>query len=206
MVFEGSWLNAFAEERTAPAPFRTLDGAQVSAPTMHGNVRTSYATGDGWAAVRLAYAGGYSMLVVLPDEGRFAEVEGRAAAVLAEAGATRNDHGVELALPRFSFAASADLVPVLRDLGLTEIFEADQADLTGISPEGDLHVSGIAHQATVDVDEHGTTATAATGILVGVTSMPEPASLVVDRPFIVAIEQDSTGELLFLGRVTDPTA
>ncbi|MPY93674.1 MAG: serpin family protein [Acidimicrobiia bacterium] len=209
VFFSGNWLTSFDEARTAPAAFTARDGSTVQADTMHGSVRTDYVAGEGWAAVRLPYAGGYSMRVVVPDEGRFADVEARIGDVLGTVRHQRGDHQVELSLPKFAFAAEADLVPALQRLGLVDVFDPELADLSGIvvGPAGeDLHVSGAFHQATVAVDEEGTVATAATGLVVGATSMPPPATLDVDRAFLVAIEQDSTGELLFLGRVLDPTA
>jgi serpin B len=209
VFFRGNWVTGFDASRTARGPFHRLDGGRVEAELMHGSVRTSYGTGDGWAAARLPYAGGSSMLVVVPDEGRLADVEGRLDEVLAEAGALRNDHQVDLVLPRFAFAGQADLVPALQRLGVVDAFDRELADLGGVAegPVGDdLFVSGAFHQATVAVDEDGTTASAATGIVAGVTSMPPPAALRADRPFLVAIEHDATGELLFLGRVLDPTA
>lgn len=209
VFFSGNWLHPFDEARTAAGPFHLLDGTEAEADLMRGSVRTSYGAGDGWAAVRLPYAGGSSMLVVVPDEGRLADVEARLGAVLDEVSGLRSDHQVELTLPRFEFATEADLVPVLQRLGVVDVFDPGRADLTGVAegpPGEDLFVSGAFHEATVAVDEQGTTATAATGVVAGVTSMPAPASLSADRPFLVAIEHDATGQLLFLGRVLDPTA
>jgi serpin B len=64
----------------------------------------------------------------------------------------------------------------------------------------------VIHQGFVKVDERGTEAAAATAIVVGATSMPEPASLVLDRPFLFLIHHQSSGEVLFAGIVADPSA
>lgn len=81
-----------------------------------------------------------------------------------------------------------------------------EADLSRMDGRQDLYVSAVVvHQATIDVDEKGTEAAAATAVSVGRVSRPS-GSLVVDRPFLFAIRDDATGAVLFVGRVTDPTA
>jgi len=64
----------------------------------------------------------------------------------------------------------------------------------------------VVHKAFVAVDEKGTEAAAATGIVVGVTSMPmePPPEFRADRPFVFAIRERATGAILFMGRVSDP--
>ncbi len=207
VFFTGNWRTSFDPAATAPGPFTTDGGERVEVPVMHGSIRTSYGKGDGWSAVRLPYVGGYSMVVVVPDAPRLGDIEARLAQVLDEARAVADDHQVTLSMPRFAMATTADLVPVLAGLGAADVFQAGTADLTGMATGPDaerLYVSGAFHQATVEVDEEGTTATAATGLVVSLTSLPTPATLDIDRPFLVAVEHDATGELLFLGRVLDP--
>jgi serine protease inhibitor len=42
--------------------------------------------------------------------------------------------------------------------------------------------------------------------MAGNTSVPpEPVPMVVDKPFVVAIVDEPTGSLLFLGRIQDPS-
>lgn len=69
----------------------------------------------------------------------------------------------------------------------------------------DLYIQSVIHEAFVAVDERGTEAAAATGVVVGIVSMPLH-TLTVDRPFIFLIHDVETGTLLFVGRVLDPTA
>ena len=80
---------------------------------------------------------------------------------------------------------------------------SDRADFSGINGARDLHVQSVIHKAIIDVDEKGTTASAATGVSVGVTSVPP--TLVVDRPFLFFIRHNPTGAILFQGRVVDPS-
>ena len=56
------------------------------------------------------------------------------------------------------------------------------------------------------VDEEGTEAAAATGVVAGATSAPVGAPMVVDRPFIFFIHDVKYLTPLFVGRVIDPSA
>jgi serpin B len=81
------------------------------------------------------------------------------------------------------------------------------ADFSGITTEARLFISDVIHQANMDVDEKGTTAAAATAVVMrGSAPGGEPVTLRVDRPFLFALRDVPTGTVLFLGRVTDPTA
>ncbi|MBT8241917.1 MAG: serpin family protein, partial [Acidimicrobiia bacterium] len=207
VFFKAVWIDEFDSDRTASAPFTRLDGSTVDVAMMNGNSRTTYGEGNGWQSVRLGYWGGYSMLVVVPDEGRFGEIEAQLAdGLLDEISAVRNDHNVSVALPKFNFKTATNLIPLFNKLDVVEAFDPQAADLSGISTEADLYISGAFHQATIEVDEIGTTATAATALIVSATSAPPPAEIRADRPFIFVIEHDETGEPLFLGRVVDPSA
>lgn len=204
IYFKANWLEAFDPDFTTTEPFRLLDGSTIDVPTMHGVVEAGYADGDGWAVVRLRYLGA-SMLVVVPDEGRFADIEdGLNRAFLRGVEERLVPTMVTLALPRWESETAAELIPYLKALGIVDLFGA--ADLTGIAPAG-LFVSHVIHQANVTVDEAGTEAAAATAVVGDVSGPPsEHATLTVDRPWIYAIQDDSTGELLFLGRVLEPSA
>ena len=209
IYFKATWVTAFDPERTTNDTFRLLDGSTVQVPTMHGFLTTGQADGHGWQAVRLPYVGA-SMLVIVPDERRFTDVEsGLDLAFLRDVEARLEPTQVTLALPRWESETSAPLKEPLRALGVVDVFDPEAADLTGIWPDpDDLYVSSVIHQANVSVDEAGTEAAAATAVDIGVTSLgpDRRATVTVDRPWIYAIVDDSTGEILFLGRVMEPSA
>ncbi len=207
VFFKGTWFNEFDPGRTSDAAFTLLDGSVAMVPTMNGSVRTTYESGDGWQMVRLPYWGGYSMIIVVPDAGELANIEGQLDQGFLEAlSATQSDYAVSLSFPKFNFKTAQDLIPLFQQMGVIDVFSEALADLTGIAPAeaAQLFVSGAFHQATIEVDEVGTTATAATALMASATSAPEPISLSVDRPFLFVIQHDQSGEPLFIGRVIDP--
>jgi serpin B len=167
---------------------------------------TSYGTGDGWQAVRMAYAGNdLAMTIVLPDEGRLTDVEtavggGDLPSILASVEAT----SVGLALPRWTFLTATLLNDALQALGMRTAFTGD-ADFSGMTTQMDLVVAAVLHQVFIAVDEDGTEAAAATAVVVDETSAMLPdQSVVVDRPFLFVIHDVEHGTPLFVGRVVDP--
>lgn len=219
VYFQGSWKHPFDADRTTEQPFHRLEGDPVQVPLMAQTESFPYAARGSYAAVELPYGGSSSseaaMLVVVPDRGAFARVEGSfdAAELEALTGALSTTR-VELGLPRFEIASAAALSEPLKALGMGLAF-SDRADFSGmVDPEKEpevareLHLDQVLHEAWVRVDEEGTEAAAATGAMMAVTSMPvgEPVRLIVDRPFLVFLRHRPTGAILFAGRVLDPTA
>lgn len=206
IYFKGSWAAPFKNSATKKAAFHRLAGATVQVPTMHGSIASDYRRGDGWQAVDLNYVNA-TMTVILPDAGKFAAVERRLdAKFLAELAAKRRYTEIHLSLPRWSSTTALDLVDDLMKLGVGDLFDPGRADLTGIADAG-FYISQVVHQATITVDEAGTEAAAATAV-VGDTTGGGPedeVTVAVDRPFIYLIRDSNTGEILFAGRVLDPT-
>lgn len=205
--FSAGWRRSFDPTRTAPADFHVTDAMTVRVPTMNILARLPYAEGDGWKAVSLAYQGSdLSMLVVVPDAGRFAGFERDLTAERLEGIASAaTDHMVTLALPRFSFRSETSLAPALGAMGMADEFRAGSPDFSGIDGTRRISLKDVIHQGFIAVDENGTEAAAATAVIGEVVSLPPPAALSVDRPFFFVIRSVSGG-VLFFGRVMNPSA
>ena len=174
---------------------------------MRGTATRDYLRGDGYQAVLLPYRDiSLAMAVLLPD-GPLAALRPKvAAAGIAACWPGRPGTQVTLALPRFRLRATFDLVPALRRLGVVLAF-GDEADFSGITAAEPLRIGAVAHQAYIDVDEHGTEAAAATATMFAASAImrpPPPVTVVVDRPFLFAILDIATGLPLFLGQVSRP--
>ena len=205
--FKAPWDTPFEEERTVA--FHLADGTQTEIEMVSQHLRgAGYAHGNGWAAVQVPYLGReLAMTVVLADD--LAELEDRLDGELL-ATLTKDRPaagGVNLTMPRWDFRTRLDLKALLSQLGMPTAFDAEAAELEGMTTaEADLHLTHVLHEATITVDEDGTEAAAATGVVVGVTSAPPepPAEVVLDRPFLFVVHDVETGTPLFVGRVTDP--
>lgn len=207
IYFYGAWLFPFNEEMTNDGSFTLLDESTVTAPLMHQNTaRVPYGEGDGYRAVTLPYTGEKAdMLLILPDEGQFGEIEGQLdAAFLESVREGLETHDVTLTLPRFDFEDDVDLKAQLQAMGMTHPFSS-AADFGGMVEGGGLYISDALHKATITVDEVGTEATAATVIAMEESAM-ERAEFEATRPFMLAIVERETGTVLFLGRVLNPAA
>ena len=212
VYFKAEWEKPFDERATSRKPFHALDGTESLVEMMRQTEYFGYTRGGKYQAVELPYDGGeISMVVVLPDDGRFGEFEGSlGTGVLDEIVEGRENRRVRLAMPKFEMEAGFDLVDMLADMGMPNAFDKKRAEFQGMDGfsclAGDdecLLISGVAHKAFVSVDEMGTEAAAATAVIVGATRAEpeEPIAVTIDRPFVFLIRDQKTGTVLFLGRV-----
>jgi serpin B len=203
VFFHGDWKVQFRKD-SPMAVFHTLTG-DVSVPTMYGSHNAAIWSGPGWSAGALDYVGdSTSMIVVVPDVGSFESFEAGLTTDALDAifAGAQSSGSADLIMPRFKFGTDVSLNAALSALGMPDAF-SESADFSGINGARNLSVHGVIHKAIIAVDEKGTTASAATGVVVGVTSVPP--SLVVDRPFLFFIRHNPTGAILFQGRVIDPS-
>ncbi|MFZ4394330.1 MAG: serpin family protein [Kiritimatiellia bacterium] len=164
--------------------------------------------------VELPYSGKeLSMLVLVPAEGKtLADIE-KILSVdrILQWRERMTECQVQLFLPRFKSTWGAQSLKLgLLALGMRDAFDPVKADFSGMDGRPHwLYVSDVLHKAFVDVNEEGTEAAAATALLMafGSEEAPPPPKLFrADRPFLFLIQENRTGSILFLGRVTDPTA
>lgn len=117
-------------------------------------------------------------------------------------------------IPTFSFDYQLDLEKDLKKLNVTDIFDADKADLTGILPEKGNFISDTLHKATIEFSNDGIKAAAVT-ILGGAGSagcgfehlydVPvEVIDLTFDKPYVFFIRDKNTNEIWFTGTVYEP--
>jgi serine protease inhibitor len=209
VYLKAAWAQPFPAAATADGPFHPGPGRATTVPLMRLRARLRYRHGAGCQVAELPYAGGgLAMLIVLPDGGLAPVEEQLAAGGLAGLSTGLAAQPVSLVLPRFRVRAAVDLRPVLTALGAGEMFTAG-ADFSGITGDGRLSAGAVAHQAWLDVNEQGTEAAAATAMTIvraRAVFGGQPAEMVVDRPFLVAITGPGGGAPLFLGRVTNPAA
>jgi serpin B len=207
IYFKASWLSRFEEERTQSGPFTTADGDEITVPLMRQAMDLPYAEGDGYQAVRLPYKGeAADMLIILPEEDRFEQVEDRLNAdFFDELREQFSLQYVRLTMPRFDFETDLALVELLKMMGMTTPFDSGTANFSGITGQKELVISEALHRANITVDEKGTEAAAATVLVMPVSGRPEPIEMTADRPFIFAIAERETATILFLGRVMDPS-
>lgn len=221
VYFHGRWAQPFDTQATYDAPFHAA-GGDVSAPTMHrvgGRYATDHVDGGDVQLYLLPYAASadghdaMSMLFVLPaDAGALPAIEqGLDAATVARwAAAVSETPDLAVAIPRFRMEIGAfSLRPALTAMGMGPIFDAG-ADFSGMDAAGErrLWVSDVFHQVFVELNEEGTEAAAATGVVMNeeTADFDEPPHFTADHPFLFFLRDDTTGAILFAGRLARPSA
>jgi serine protease inhibitor len=213
MVFQGRWATPFAAGATQVAPFTREDGTVVNVPTMaRSPLSVRVDRTDAYDAVELPYEGDQIALdVVAPKQGSFerfeADLTGPGLAAIVQA---MQPAEIDLRLPKFAITASSTSYrPLLEALGMHAAFDPKAADFSGIAVDArdPLYIADVVHEATIDVDEQGTEAAAATGTTVSATIAVRPGQAIsIDRPFVFALRDRTSQAVMFLGRVVDPSA
>jgi serpin B len=208
IYFKADWLSQFDADDTHEAPFHLLDGTEVTVDMMNQGMSVPYFVGDGYQAVELPYAGDTAaMTILVPDPGNFEAFESSLNFELLDQ--TLNGlqpTAMELSVPKFTFESSFSLSDALKFMGMTDAFDKNLANFTGISERNDLFISDVIHKAFVAVDEEGTEAAAATAVIIeAMSAIMYDVNLTIDRPFIFIIRDKPSGQILFIGRVLDPT-
>jgi serpin B len=208
IYFNAAWLNQFDKNSTKPGDFTLKSGSKVSVPMMHEQESFNYGSGDGYQVVELPYDGNeLSMVILLPDQGKFdsfeASLTGQSVTGIIQGMKSRT---VQLSMPKFTTEQSFGLKSALTSLGMKDAFAPGLADFSGMDGKKDLYIQDVVHKAFIAVDEAGTEAAAASGVIVGTTAVPSDiVKLDINRPFIYLIHDIQTGTILFLGRVMNPS-
>lgn len=205
VYFNAAWTHQFDPRATSNQSFTREAGGSVSVPTMsrRGLYRTVQ-NSDVVAAELLYGDSAFSMLLVMPASGSsIAPLAARLnPSFWNSLVAALRPGDVILSLPKFKFEYEKRLNDQLTAAGMGIIF-SDFADFDRINRQIDLVVSRVQHKTFIDVNEVGTEAAAATAVGIAPTSMPPEYKF--NRPFLFAIRERSTGAILFMGKVGDPT-
>ncbi len=204
IYFNAAWLSPFDEKSTAAGDFHLLTGNSIKVPMMRQTESFGYARDTGYQAVELLYDGSeISMVILLPDKGTFDTFEKSLnAELISQISKDLRRQRIDLTMPSFEFEAQFKLGATLKKMGMSDAFDPQLADFSGMDGTKGLSISDVFHKAFVLVNENGTEAAAATGVVIGVTSLPPRVA--VDRPFIFLIRDIATKTTLFVGRVMDP--
>jgi serpin B len=207
IYFNAAWKYPFETASTKDGTFTLSDGSTVTVPMMHNAPEMQYGEGAGYQAVSMPYDGDeLSMIFLLPEQGTLADFEASLdAAKLGGIVGGMTTHQVDITMPKFKFEYELGLKKTLESMGMEVAFQSGVADFTGINSQGKPYIQDVLHKAFIGVNEAGTEAAAATAVIIGDESAPEPAAIALDRPFLFVIRDDATGSLLFVGRVADPT-
>jgi serpin B len=202
IYFKGNWAKQFEEKRTQKAPFTLADGQKINVEMMNQKAEFGYMETDTFQALELPYVDEeLSMVILLPKQfDALDEFEKKLALEnLTQWLAKIHKREVVVFVPKFKMTSQFSLASVLKSMGMKDAFSSD-ADFSGINGKEDLFISAIIHKAFVEVNEEGTEAAAATGVVMRLTSIgPAPIPVFrADHPFLFLIRDNLTGSILFI--------
>ncbi len=211
VYFKGDWETQFNEEQTFESEFYAIPEHTARVPMMRRTGRFNYLDGDGFQAVEIPYKeSNLSLIVFLPKDtnGLPAFEQSLTTSNLRKwLGHLNQVHEVHLFLPRFKVEADIQLNGILGMIGIGQAFRRG-ADFSGMSTDPSLFISAVIHKAFGAVDEAGTEAAAASGVMMkhgaGATKSDSSVFFRADHAFVFLVRDNRSGSVLFLGRVTNP--
>jgi len=211
VYLKGSWAKPFAEGDTKLEPFYRFDGQKIQCQLMTQDGRFPYWSDGNLQVVDLGLGSpGFGVLIILPAnrtdlDTLVTSINGTFWAKLVDR--PTSAYG-RIFVPKFEFQYEAGLKKYLDVLGMSKCF-APGADFGGIS-DAPLFIDDVLHKTYVKTDEKGVEAAAVTAVLMlGDAPDSKPKlefTMRVDRPFLFVIHERTSGAILFLGKVLDPTA
>ena len=201
VYFKASWQEPFENFSVSKEVFHGFE-KDKTVEFLHSSERTYYEN-DAAIAFRKPYNKKYSFIGILPKkEGEFNLADLDIQSLISSKVTKYNT--VRAIMPKLSIDSGGNITEILKALGVVNAF-SNNADLTGIAD--DLAVSDVIHKTKIILDEKGTEAAAATAIVVKDSSAPTPGKVVevrLDRPYAFLIMDDATGQVLFMGKITEP--
>jgi serpin B len=209
IYFKGVWTTQFDRRNTAKATFFAENGSenQVYMMRIFDN-SFPYYTNTTAQFLDMSYGNGaFSMTVILPHNGKTLQdvTDNLSSDYFNDIVENRlHERNVEVFFPRFKTEYRIELQDLLSAMGMPSAFCAFDADFSGIS-EIPLFISRVIHSTFVEVNEEGTEAAAVTVVETAVTSVnpSQPVLFRADRPFMFVIRENSTGAVLFMGKMGD---
>lgn len=204
IYFNGQWASKFDAGKTREREFTGTDGQNRLVPMMHQTGSFGYWETDELQILDMPYQGNrLSMTYLLPRPGvPLSAVEQKLNSASVDLWLqSMSNRTVSVAIPKFILDwGASDVSPELKSLGMNSAFSS-KADFSGISSTQGIHISMVLHKASIEIDERGTIAAAATAVIMRKTAMPQIMEFTADRPFIFFIRDVTSRSILFVGRL-----
>lgn len=210
LYLKADWLSSF-EGATRENIWYREDGTEKLVDTMHKSTEFAYVVGEGMDGVILPFQGeDLVFLAIRPLEGQSVrELYGQLTPEqLSGLIAGREEHLMNVALPRFTVSCDQRLNEVLERLGVKQAFEPLGADFSGICADQPLYIGLVRQKAVLELNEEGVKAGAVTEVEMRAgAAMPaeEPIEMTLDRPFVYMILDLESQVPLFVGILDDPS-
>ncbi len=207
IYFKGIWKYQFDKKNTQDLPFTKENGTTQNVKMMGLTENLGYTADENTRYLEMPYGNkAFSMIIALPQPEKDLKDVIQNISNDSWSNATKNIQirSIKLQLPRFKLECDYEMEKnILPDMGMRLAFNPSLANFTGINKSGNLAISKVKHKTFVEVNEEGTEAAAVTSVEVIYTSVgpSTPISFAVNQPFLFAIKENSTGIILFIGKI-----
>lgn len=200
LYFKSEWQEKFDRSKSKPGDFINADGSKSKAMYMNGTIPGASAMVDDVVLARIPFGNGaYVFEAVLPAQGQsVAEAMDVVVKYSPDVYYLLGNRDLTVQIPRFTAESTLDLIPVYKALGIERMFGPD-AELGGIV-NTDVYISLLRQACTIEVNEDGAEAAAAT-VVGGELMATPPDRIILDRAFGYMIRETSTGMIVFMGAV-----
>ena len=208
IYFRGFWESQFKPADTRDLDFWLSADTTVKVPLMYQKHKFGYWENEWLQMLEMPYKDkSLSLVVLLPKEKTgMSELEQKL--TLENMTTWQNNlrpRKVIVFFPKFKLESKFSLSQILAAMGMRDAFDPNRANFSAMVGKKELYISAVIHKAFMEVNEEGTEATAATGVVVGVTSIaPSPPTFKADHPFVFFIRDNVSQSILFLGRLANP--
>ncbi|RVE40871.1 hypothetical protein evm_014479 [Chilo suppressalis] len=214
IYFKGTWRHQFDPNSTKEGVFYTTPNQRKPVQFMRVKDKFYYAESTKFDAkiLRMSYIGNkYAMYVIVPNSLTGLNMVMEGLSTLRPEMDSLHERLVDVTMPKYKFDYSSELDAVLRELGVRQAFE-DTASFPGIARGQTLaqrlRVSRVLQRSGIDVNELGSVAYTATEIALANKFGEDNESsveVIANKPFFFFIQDEATRQLLFTGRVSDPS-
>ena len=212
VYFKGEWISKFQNRTTKKLPFYNLGSEEVNIDTMIQIDHFKYYEDKKVQAIELRFIEDYmSAIIILPAEGtdinKYIDTLSISSDEYDKIIDGLNHVKVHIQPPKFELEFNENLNQVLKDLGMYEAFDENNADFTGLREEGKLFVNQVIHKTYLKVFEDGCEAAAVTAIDISTNSLPieeQIYDMKVNRPFLFLLKNSKLPkgyDLVFMSKI-----
>ncbi len=210
IYFQGDWKWSFDENKTHQADFYNSKGKKsVEMMALEGSeLKFRYFKDEDVEMIELPYGEDedISMFIILPKEEDWLREELTLESFNYYKEQMISSRLDSVFLPKFEFETKYFMKNILSSMGMKSAFFPGSANFSMMDGTKNLFIENVIHQAFIGVDEKGTEAAAATAIMIRVESVPaERLIFRADRPFVFLITENKTENIIFFGKVVDPS-
>ena len=208
IAFDAKWQTPYEKGDTGETFFTNIEESTSPVEMMYSDETVLIGDADATGFIKNYEGGKFGFAALLPKEGTdiYDYINTLDGKKLQDIFDTRTEDSYVMAgIPKFTMDFNTNLVDALSQMGVKDAFDQSAADLTPMATMGDvnLFIGKILHKTHISVDENGTKAAAATLVSVDCGSSVSPPSVILDRPFVFMIIDNTTGLPIFMGVITE---